>query len=279
MATKNYKVKRIEAIQRAASVLKYLHLHGGSQLKTLHDALAIAKPTLLRILATLRDEGFVWQRLADDAWLISWQHQYVVSLKEPLWLAEISGPILEALSTQVPWPSQIAIPDGDAMRVIESNYSQTFIDPLPPRSIGFRAPMLRSASGRAWFAYASEERRHETLEAMRQRGGRANSIAHDASAIGQLIRETRESGFAVREPHFGGDFERDRSDVDDRRDSIGLPILCDGEAIASMNFTWKNQVVDRDRVTKMHFRYLRAAVSDIETAANEWLKNRHKDLK
>lgn len=274
MSNKTYRVKRIEAIQRATAVLDYLYEQPGQQLKQLHNHLGIAKPTLLRVLATLRDDNYVWQRLSDGAWMPSARHQRGVSLDEPNWMAELASPILETLARDVPWPSQVAVPIDGAMESIESNYSQAFIDPLPPNSIGFRVPILRSASGRAWFCFASHDQQQRVLQLLRERPGFGNEMAADSGAIKRLIKETLSRGYARRDPDFGGQFDVARAESDDRRDTIALPIRVKGHAVASLNFTWKSHVVKIDDILRMHWKALQQAAGLLEQEIDRFLSRR-----
>jgi len=275
MSTRSYKIKRIHAVERAVAVMDCLHAHPeGMALRELHQRLAIAKPTLLRILATLRDQGMVWQRLADHAWLGSDRRQRIVSLQQPFWLAELASPILAELALKVPWPSQVSIPIEGAMQVIESNYSEAFIDPLPPNSIGYRVPVLRSASGRAWFGYASPAARDSMLAHLRQSPLEGNQEAREPAAVEALIAEVTQRGYATRSPLFGGDFNIPRTISDDARETIALPIRLDGCSIASLNLTWKNHVVDLKKVIAMHFEVFKAAALGIENAARDYVAQR-----
>jgi DNA-binding MarR family transcriptional regulator len=61
----------VRALQRRLHVLKMLQTSPASTLQDVHRATGIAKPSLLRILATLEREGMIRRRLDDGRYCIS----------------------------------------------------------------------------------------------------------------------------------------------------------------------------------------------------------------
>ena len=43
------------------------------------------------------------------------------------------------------------------------------------------------------------------------------------AAVRAFVEQTRQHGYSVRAPDFGGDYSRPRDQVDDRRNSIAMP--------------------------------------------------------
>ena len=60
-------VKSINALARGLQVLQVLQTSQGMSLAALHGRTGVPKASLLRILKTLMEQGFIWQRMVDDA--------------------------------------------------------------------------------------------------------------------------------------------------------------------------------------------------------------------
>jgi len=71
----------------------------------------------------------------------------------------------------------------------------------------------------------------------------------------------------VRAPDFGGDHDRPRSEVDDGRESIAMPIRLGGRVVGCINLTWRRQVQSLTGMVQRHLEDLRAAVGAVEERA------------
>ncbi len=263
---RNYRVKPIDSLARGLQVLQVLQEMRAASLHDLHLATGIPKPTLTRILLTAHQEGLVWQRMVDGAFLPS----HTQRRREPdddAWLVEIASPVLEDLSRNLQWPSVLSVPRLDYMETLETNSSRTYFDALPPRPRGFRVNLLGSASGRAYLAYCPPQEFEAVVQRLRHRDIPAHRLAFDDEALRRLVETTRERGYAVRAPDFGGDYHRPRSEVDDGRESIAMPIRVEDRVLGAINLTWRRQVLSVTGLVQRHLGDLRAAVAEVEARA------------
>ncbi|MGY1708434.1 helix-turn-helix domain-containing protein [Geodermatophilus sp. SYSU D00758] len=264
---REYRVKPIESLSRGLQVLDVLRGMRAASLHDLHRATGIPKPTLIRILWTAHQHGLVWRRMVDGAFLPSHTLQPRNAADDDAWLAEIASPALEELSRRLQWPSVLAVPRLDHMETLETNSSRTYFDVLPRRPHGFRVNLLRSASGRAYLAFCPPEERAAVLARLRQRDGPAHRLAADPPALEQVLAATRERGYGVRDPAFGGDYVRPRSEVDDGRESIAVPVRFGDRVAGTINLTWRRQVMSLTGMVQRHLPDLRAAVRTVEEKA------------
>ncbi|QUG92771.1 helix-turn-helix domain-containing protein (plasmid) [Pseudomonas putida] len=245
---RNYKVKEIHALARGLEVLKMLQeMHAGS-LHDLHRATGIPKSTLTRILYTLYRQGYIWQRMADGAFLPSLSSQYR-SLKsdDKDWLVELVSPYLEHLCERVKWPSVLCVPRLDYMEVIETNSPKSYFDEIPLGPIGYRANMLRSASGRAYLSFCPDQEREAILQRLREKDTPGHRLAWDSAAIEALITNTRANGYSCRAPDFGGHYDKPREESDDGRESIAVPIRLQDRVLGCINLTWRIRVISKEK--------------------------------
>jgi len=261
---RHYKVKPIQALERGLQVLAVLREMGAASLHDLHRGTGIPKPSLTRILYTLYREGLVWQRMADGAFLPSHIMLQRGRLDDTAWLVEIASPVLEKLCERVMWPSVLSVPRLDHMEVVETNSPRAHFDELPAGPIGFRANILRSASGRAYLAFCPDAEREAVLRRLRDRDVAGHELARDAAGVRRMVTATRRRGYSVRAPDFGGHYSKTRREADDGRSSIAMPVRSDGHVLGCINLTWRRKALTLTQVVDSYVSDLRLAVTTIE---------------
>ena len=266
---RHYKVKPIQALERGLEVLAALRDIRAASLHDLFQRTGIPKPTLTRILYTLYRQGLVWQRMADGAFLPSHIMLQRGRLDDTAWLVEIASAVLERLGDRVMWPSVLSVPRLDYMEVVETNSPRARFDELPAAPIGFRANLLRSASGRAYLAFCPDQEREAMLRRLREREIAGHELAHDPAAIQQIVATTRRRGYSTRAPDFGSHYSKPRSEVDDGRTSIAMPIRAGGQVLGCVNLTWRRKALTVSQVVDRYSADLHGAVSAIESRAAE----------
>ena len=244
---KEPQVKSIQALARGLEVLQLLQTSGALTLHDLHRLSSIPKASLLRILKTLKDQGLVWRRMADDAYVPSFSLAELAGrMDREQELVETASPVLEALTAEIRWPSVLAVPRLTHMEVLETNASRAYFDDIALGPVGFRVNMLRSASGRAYIAFCEAPVRDAILDSLRRSPHPGDRVARSTDYVDRLIAETRTRGFALRDPDFGGDFDAGRATADDARDSLGVAIRLEMHVPGSLNITWKRRALTRD---------------------------------
>lgn len=264
---KTPQVKSIQALARGVSVLQVLQTSGGLRLQDLHRQTGIPKASLLRILKTLHEQGMIWQRMVDDAYVPSFSLSELAGrLDQEHALVEVASPVLEALSAQIKWPSVLAVPRLTHMEVIETNASRAYFDQIPLGPVGFRVNMLRSASGRAYLAACEDPLRETILNALRRSTHKGDRMAHSPEYVQALVEKGRAQGYALRDPDFGGDFDEGRDVVDDGRESLGVAIHFGTHVAGAINITWSQRALKREAAVARFAGPARKAADDIAAA-------------
>src|SRR6266496_591252 len=83
----------------------------------------------------------------------------------------------------------------DHMAVVETNSPRAHFDELPAGPIGFRANILRSASGRAYLAFCPDAEREAVLRRLAERDVAGHELARDPVAMRRILEPTRRRGF------------------------------------------------------------------------------------
>ena len=245
-------VKSINALARGLEVLQILQSSGALTLADLYRLTGIPKASLLRILKTLMQRGFIWQRMVDDAWVPSFSLAELAGrMDRESQLVEVASPVLAALTAEIEWPSVLAVPRLTHMEVLETNAARAYFDHIALGPVGFQVNMLRSASGRAFITFCEAPLREAILETLRRSDRPGNRMARSAEHVAQILTETRAHGFGLRDPDFGGDFDKGRAQADDGRDSLGLPIRLGNHVPGTLNITWTRRVMKRDRAIQL----------------------------
>lgn len=261
---KEPKVKSIRALARGLEVLQLLQSSGALGLGDLHRLTGIPKASLLRILKTLKEQGLVWQRMADDAYVPSFSLAELAGrIDREQELVETASPVLEELTHALQWPSVLAVPRLTHMEVLETNASRAYVEGIALGPVGFRVNMLRSASGRAYLGACEAPVREAIVERLRRSDHPGDRLAQSPAYIARLIDEVRAQGYALRDPDFGGDFDAGRAAVDDGRDSLGVAIRLDNHVPGTINLTWKRRALTREAAVARFVAPLRAAADDI----------------
>ncbi|WP_238364148.1 helix-turn-helix domain-containing protein [Mesobacterium pallidum] len=245
---KQLQVKSIRSLARGLEVLQLLQTSGALTLHDLHRLSGIPKPSLLRILKTLREQGVVWQRMVDDAYVPSYSLTELAGrMDRESELTEVASPVLAQLADAVKWPSVLAVPRLTHMEVIETSASRAYIDNMPLGPVGFRVNMLRSASGRAFLAWCEAPIREAILDRLRRSDNPGDRLARSADYVARALDETRAAGYGLRDPDFGGDFDEPRARIDDKRDSLGVAIRLGQHVPGTINITWSRRAFTRER--------------------------------
>jgi IclR family mhp operon transcriptional activator len=251
-------VKSVRALARGLDVLRALRQRASASLQELHGDTGLAKPTLLRILKTLEEGGFVRRSLGDGRYRIGAAARLPgrdTGAHDAI--AEQASPVLDRLCRDVLWPSDIGVYKGGAMEILETSRSLTPF--LVNRSrMGYRVHMLMSALGRAYLAFCPPRERAAILSHLRQSGDPYDRRAHDEAAVRRDLERDRARGYAIRQSGYGH-WASDR----DQADAIAVPVLQGARVLASVNLTWVAGAVSLDDMVARHLDRLRAAAAEI----------------
>lgn len=266
---RQYKVKPIHALARGLEVLQALRDMRAATLHDLYVQTGFPKASLTRILYTLHRQGLVWQRIIDGAYLPSHAVQSRTRLDDAAWLVEIASPVLERLCEKVQWPATLSVPRLDHVEVIETNAPRAYFDDIRLGPIGFRVNVLLAASGRAYLAFCPDQEREAVLRRLRDKDQPGHRRAWDSAWIRRVVTTTRRRGYSVRDPDFGGDYDRPRREIDDGRHSIAMPVMVNQQVIGCINISWRTRVVGLKAMVEHHLKDLQEAVAAVEQQASQ----------
>jgi IclR family mhp operon transcriptional activator len=185
----------ITALQRGLDVLAIVNKQKSVSLKTIHEETGLHKATIIRMLETLMDSGYV-AKTARSTYVPTGR---TLLLSQGYSLAsrvgDIAGPILAEFRRVVGWPSDIALYSDDSMMVVETSRDR---GPLYfKRESGYRAPILLTSIGQAYLAFCDAEHRDRIIGRLATSADPYNDLSRDRPTLNRNLAEVRTKGFAT----------------------------------------------------------------------------------
>lgn len=238
----------INALLRGLEILTEVGNIGMASVAELHRRTGVAKPTIVRNLETLEFAGYVCRDGVTGLYSLTAR---VLSLSAGYdhcrRLVELASPILRAFRERMPWPSDLALFDQDAMVILETNRDPGRL--ALNRSVGTRLSMTHSALGRAYLAFSSDEIRHTVLD------GLSDRLCDDQGVLLAQLDQFRAQGFA----------ENDQS-LSTATRGIGVPIMVDGSVEACVNTIVLAEALSMEQVIERCAAPLQAVAEEISDA-------------
>jgi IclR family mhp operon transcriptional activator len=256
------KSETIRSLQRGLQVLQFLQSSPICSLHDLHVGTQISKPSLLRILHTLEQSHLVSRRLGDGRYRVSASLTRVGRRRARYdRTAEAAAPVLDKLCQKIAWPSDLLVPAGDCMEIAETSqtHSPFFI---PISGIGRRVNWLLSAVGRVYLAFCPAKELDAIVRKLERSSKPEDRLARDRKALDKVLIETRERGYGIRAPAYGGELYGE-APKDDGLAAIALPLLDRGRIHGSINIMWIKTAFTIEQFADRHLDDLRAAAAEI----------------
>ncbi len=184
-------------LTRGLNILALLNRQSSATVAELEQSLRIPRATVYRILATLVREGFVYQHSSGDGFRISEKVRVLSEgLTDKNHLASLMRPFMEAATEQLRWPVAFCTLSGVDL-VLQDNTDDESPLAADRFRIGYRMPVLTTASGRCILAHLAPTARTEVIERLAAEGLEAVPTGHDRTALEQQLTVVRRQGFSV----------------------------------------------------------------------------------
>jgi len=252
-------VKTVRALTRGLEVLCALRTHPGSTLSQLHAHCKLPKATLLRMLKTLEQADWVYCSLAEGTYWISTRRREFGACVQPAnEIAQVAAPVLERLCQRVIWPSDLAVRDGARMMVVETSRRNTPF--LVNRDVfAIRPHMLKSALGRAYLAFCSDDERRQIITTLRRSKDPEDLAARDQRRTQALLTSTHRRGYGVREANYWAGHPRLETDVH----AIAVPVIAGERVAACMSLLWIGDTLSLREFQGRYLKTLQAAAATV----------------
>ncbi|RXJ69487.1 hypothetical protein CS022_23725 [Veronia nyctiphanis] len=234
-------VKSIQSLQRGLDVLDLIKSRSAVTLTDLHRDSGLSKATLLRILQTLQESGWVTRDPKGFSYSIDSARAF--GHQPPTLEDDVISPVMASLHKILSWPSDIAVRDGLSMRIVESTRSSApFV--LNRDAVGYRPAFLYSAVGRTYLAFCSESERDDIINGLKSKGGKEGRLVSDKQWLDRIISDTATNGYGQRVPGYWGVASTEGRKIE----AIAVPVIHKGKVIACLSAAWPENSVDLNEI-------------------------------
>lgn len=247
--------RQVNSVKRALVLIEIMNRQQFSSIGLLHNESGIPKPTIIRLLETLSECGYVTKDSSNKGYRIN---SAVTALSygfhgAPL-IAEAGRPWAQKLTQLYRWPAAIAIHSQNEMLI---SYTSSAESPVSPyHGIQYnKVGVLTHALGRAYFAFCPEDEREMVLRIQCSKTGVDISNQRDREMIDTLVEEIRLQGYAERDPTV----------EEAQTSSIAVPIfdLCSDRILGSLALTYYRAAVTKANVVQIYAPAMKLAAQGI----------------
>lgn len=219
----------IRSIERCLAVLLELNQQPINTIAQLHSRTGLPKPTLVRILKTLEEAGYVENDTRQGGYQVS---AMVTSLssgyhKSPL-VVEAGRAWALAITRKHKWPIAIALPNFDSMVVRFSTVPDSPVSPFHS-TVNRRLQMLTRGLGLAYIAFIESDEFDLIFDALTKSDDPEDGLSQHPEEVKRMLAQIRAAGYATRS-----------SMVEPRNsNTIAVPIISqEGRVLASLGLTY-----------------------------------------
>jgi IclR family mhp operon transcriptional activator len=252
------KTAGIQPIIRSLAVLEALNDRSPMGLERLRDLTKLPKPTLVRLLDTLIEAGYVRRLSRRDGYALT---ERVLRLSGGFRYAdkvvEAARPFISALTARHKWPVAVATRDRNAMVVRASTRRESPYS-VDPDYTNKRVPILVAALGRAYLAFCPQEERELILAMLRASRARRNALAQDEKAVERLLSTIRQQGFASAATLHG-----------DATMGIAIAIMNGPNVAATMTMRYFGSVMSEEEAARRYLAPMQEAARAIASSLAE----------
>jgi IclR family mhp operon transcriptional activator len=206
------------SLSRGLAVLLALNERESATVGELSRTLRVPRASLYRVLETLAGEGFVEAHRLDQTWRLTPKVRALsAGFSDDQYLAAVARPELLSITRSLRWPVSFGTLAGTAIVVRASTDDAS---PLAADrfSIGYRMPVLTTATGLCVLAHLDRPTRNAFLAALASQGGPAVPVGRERTTLEARLREIRNRGFST--------LDRRRQSTD--ATSIAVPVSVPG---------------------------------------------------
>ena len=243
----------MRGVARTLGVLRALNEHNGARVSELAQKTGIPRPSLYRVLETLRGLGYVRRDPDAERYELTIQVRALSDgFKDEAWIREAALPAMDSLQRDIVWPTDIATFYDGAMWLRETTRRQSPLT-IDAATVGLRLPMLKSATGKAYLAYCGDAERETILQNLRRSRQPEDARARDSRYVRELIAVTRRNGYGEQ-----------YREIFPKTAAIAVPIRREQQVVGCLNISFiASALAPRDAAAR-YLASLAAAASAIQ---------------
>ncbi len=247
--------QKVRSAARVLQVLEALNTYDMATVAQLAEVCGLPKPTVVRLLLTLVDGGYVERVSRTQGYVLA---EGVLRLSDGFRNADrlvaAARRPLDAFTVEHKWPVNLQICVRGAMCTRYSTANQSALSIDPPR-IGKRYPILTTAHGQAYLGVCADTERDAILAMLQASKNPANAFARDAGFVARMIADVQRLGYALR-----------RATPDDRVVGFAVPVPYRDGVIATVGMRYFASAMTSDEATRRYLTPLREVAAAVSAA-------------
>lgn len=225
----------VQALERGLSLLAAINESAPASLSILVDATGLPKATVVRLLHTLREAGYVEHAENAGYRLLPRVRSLFSSIDRENAPTQTIRRLLNDFASVVKWPAEFMIREGATMLIEVSNRDSA---PIALRRFEhLRFPILHSASGRALLAWSKPRQREEIIRSalLQEKASERGDVAR---MVRRNISETLARGYSVQD--YNTPIEGTRA--------ISVPVYSGDAAVAALVLIFLRDALPQSQV-------------------------------
>jgi IclR family mhp operon transcriptional activator len=203
------------SLTRGLAILSLLNKQESASVADVCEDLKVPRASAYRLLDALVSEGYLYQHRSDQRYRLT---LHVLTLSEGFsdgqHLASIARPFLLLVTERLKWPASFGVMSGLDLVIRENTDDES---PLATDrfKIGYRMPMLTTATGLCILAHLDPTSRRAVLSALAERDPKAARTPRELAALEHQLATFRQRGYTT--------YDRRRQSTD--ATSIAVPVI------------------------------------------------------
>jgi IclR family mhp operon transcriptional activator len=245
-------VKTVRSVERGFQVLEALNRSHGASAQELARSVKIPRPTVYRLLETMRRLGYVTRSETDECWHLT-AHIKALSagFHDDVWVTRIAAPLLHDLGRKVLWPVDLVTYENGAMVIRETTHAESPFS-IDRGMAGTHLPLLETSGGRAFLAFSPAAERDVVLQDLRRSKKPHDRMARDRDYVERLLGEIRRAGYGSRSEGFNP-----------HTSSISVPVIVNDHVKACISMIWIKKAMRIEEAVRRHLEPMKATAARI----------------
>lgn len=218
----------VRAITRGLTVLRLVSEQSPITATDLARAAKLPQPTVVRILETLIEAGYVYRRADGVTFGVTARTKLLSNGYDGTSrLLQLAEPLIESLRAEIGWPSNLATLEDDAMVIVYTNRNAKGLS-IPGR-LGARIPLLATGVGIMQLAGLAPDALQAQLERLRLSKEIWDASPELWEGLEERLATARQNGFAfAHERYLDAVYQSQIW-------AVAVPIIVDGETVAALS--------------------------------------------
>ena len=259
----------VRSLSRGLDIIYFLNQHHSASPTELATELKVPRATVHRILQTLKEKGYVYQHESDRKFRLTYR---VLSLSQGFsdedYMANLGMDVMEEVTRALIWPVSLATISGVDV-IVRNNTDASSKLAVEKYKIGYRLPILSSASGVCILAHLTESERENILAMIRKLSRQRDQSERTHTELNRLFKRTVRDGYATFRR------KRERFDIS----AIAVPIFANNEVHGALTLRYTEPALTKEETSTVIVPMLRDAAKTFTSKLQRHIESKsHKKL-